>query len=153
MSNYDKNPCEHGYTVQHVVRGLRSGKFLGCYGGTPTEDAEFDFADTQIRGHPHQSEIEGAEAGLAASGSHREVAMYFIFDEFGATNDAISAYMESELDLYVPPNQVASRIGELVKGGWVQESGERRLTRRKTLAIVWKFYKHLGYSNRADLPD
>jgi len=153
VSHYDKDPCEHGYTVQHVVQSLRGGKFIGCYGGTPTEDAEFDFLDTQVRHNPHQSELNGAETGLAASGSHREEAMYFIFDAFGATSDAISQHMESTFDLYIPPNQVASRVGELVKGGWVQDSGQVALTRRKSEAIVWKFYKHLGYKNRADLPD
>lgn len=153
MSNYDKDPCEHGYTVPHVVQELRHGRYIGCYGGTPTDDAEFDFADTQIRSEPHQTEIEGAVNGLASSGTHRKLAMYYIYDEFGATSDSISSYLDREYGLYVPPNQIASRVGELQKGGWVQDSGKVSTTRRGSKAIVWKFYKHLGYSSHADLPD
>jgi hypothetical protein len=152
MSDYDKDPCIHGHINQHVVRALSSEKFIGCYGGTPTDESRADFADTQIRSNPHPTEVDGANVGLARSGSHRDTALHVIFDEFGATSDRISQYMDERLHIYVPPNQVASRVGELVKGGWVQESGEVALTRRGGEAIVWRYYEHLG-RKRADLPD
>ena len=102
-----------------------------------------DWPETQVRRNPRPTEVSGAERGLPASGSHRRLALEYITarDEGGATSDEIPRYLELDYGKYVPPNQVASRIGELVKEGWIEDSGKTRTTRRGSSAIVW-VYKH-----------
>lgn len=90
-----------------------------------------------LRRNPHDTEVKAAERAQVRSGTHRFAALEFIALNEGATSDEISRWLESQ-GKYVPPNQVASRVLELVEMGWVEDSGERRLTRRKNEAIVWR---------------
>ena len=97
-----------------------------------------DAPDTWLRNDPHDTEVSGAEVGLGRSGTHRRIAYDLIVSQDGCTSDEVSRYLDHSLGMYVPPNQVASRIGELVRDGFVYDSGERRVTRRGGEAIVWK---------------
>lgn len=144
---YKKHPCEHGHTGEHVIRAFTNGTYLGCYGGTPAIAMDDDDGpgspETQLRSNARPTEESGASVGMESSGGHRTVALGQIMVNWGATSDEISAYLQEE-GQYVPPNQVASRVGELRKGGWVQESGAVRKTRRGGKGIVWVYYEHLG---------
>jgi hypothetical protein len=95
--------------------------------------------ETQLRRNPRATEVSGANRGLPASGTHRHLALEYIIDQGddGATSDEISAYLDRHYNKYVPPNQVASRIGELVRDRWVMDSGRTRRTRRGSDATVW----------------
>ena len=99
---------------------------------------EIDRPETQLRRNPRPTEISGAVTGLPKSGSHRRIAYDYIRQRGldGATSDEISIYMDA-LGMYVPPNQVASRVGELVRDRFIQNSGTTRKTRRNAEAIVW----------------
>ena len=94
--------------------------------------------ETQLRKNPRATEVSGANRGLPASGTHRHIALLYIIDQGddGATSDEISKHLEAH-GKYVPPNQVASRIGELVRDRWVMDSGRTRKTRRGSDATVW----------------
>lgn len=105
---------------------------------TSVFDVEIDGPETQLRNNPRPTEVSGAKAGLPKSGTHRRFAYDMIVGnkEHGATSDEISKELEWE-GMYVPPNQVASRVGELVRDGFVKDSGVTRVTRRGGDAIVW----------------
>ena len=98
-----------------------------------------DQPETQLRRHPRPTEVSGTNRGLPASGTHRRLTLEYIKDQgdLGATSDEISKYLDLAYGKYVPPNQVASRVGELVRDRWVRDSGKTRRTRRGSEAIVW----------------
>lgn len=97
------------------------------------------WTQTQTRRDPRPTEISGAEAGLPASGTHRRIIFDYIehMGSRGATSDECSLHLDYEHAKHVSPNQVASRVGELLAEGWIEDSGKTRKTRRGGDATVW----------------
>lgn len=99
------------------------------------------WTETQTRRDPRPTEISGAEAGLPASGTHRRIIFDYLkkMGSRGVTSDECSRYLDLHHGKDVSPNQVASRMGELLHVGLIVDSGKTRKTRRGGNAIVWVY--------------
>ena len=87
----------------------------------------------QRPGDAAETQIESAVLVLPASGTQRRWVLDWIRvqGEHGATDEEI------QLGLGMNPSTQRPRRVELVEGGWVEDSGERRKTRSGRNAVVW----------------
>lgn len=88
----------------------------------------------QRPGDAAETQIPAAVEIYPASGTQRRKVLNFITEmgERGATDEEI------QLALQMNPSTQRPRRVELVEGGWVEDSGERRFTRSRRSAVVWK---------------
>jgi hypothetical protein len=87
--------------------------------------------NTTISGKRHTSRV-AAERALPKSGTKRAIIFEFIERFNGLTADELQAMTE------ISPNTINPTIRGLVIDGWLIDSGETRLTRTQSPAIVWK---------------
>lgn len=88
--------------------------------------------EVQLRMGASETERAAAWAALPASGSQRRTILDAIEAEDGGLCDH-----EIEARLGMNSSSVRPRRGELVSGGWVEDSGLRRLTPSGAEAVVW----------------
>ena len=92
----------------------------------------------QRPGDAAETQILSALEAYPASGTQRRAVLLFITDLGGATDEEI------QLGLGMNPSTQRPRRVELVEGGWIEDSGERRKTRSGRSAVVWTLKQSEG---------
>lgn len=87
--------------------------------------------NTTVLGREHTSQVAAVRA-LPRSGSQRRR----IYDLVKSTPGGLTADDVQRIT-QLPTNSVNPRVHELAADGWLVDSGERRLTRYNSPAIVW----------------
>lgn len=83
-------------------------------------------------GHPETSQ-QAAERAFPKSGTNRwRVLQALLHVPGGMTDEELTDYLD------LPANSERPRRNELVRDGWVEDSGKRKLTASGTPAIVWR---------------
>lgn len=81
---------------------------------------------------PTDTQVNAALMAYPKSGTARRRVLEFIEAHHGATDD------EVQVGLGMNPNTQRPRRVELVEGGFIRDSGQRRKTQGGADAIVWK---------------
>jgi hypothetical protein len=87
----------------------------------------------QLRRNPHETEVAAAAMQVGRVGTKRRQ-VYDLIKAcgcYGATDDEVM------VRIAFSHSNATARRGELVKGGYIVDSGQRRKTRTGSDAIVW----------------
>lgn len=90
-------------------------------------------ADLPGRSHGRATELAAAYAITPKSGTTRAAVLAAIAS--ASRDGRTDQELEDQLHMHRPTP--GNRRGELVRGGWVRDSGERRLTHAGNPAVVW----------------
>lgn len=94
---------------------------------------------TALRSDPRPTEETAAIRALPRSGTDRAALLGIIRDYGPMTCDEATVHHHTVNGRPDRPNQMASRIGELERDGWIRDTGITRTTRTGSPAIVWEY--------------
>lgn len=123
-----RNPAERQILMTEIIKRAKKEERMGSGLSDPALNTV-----GALRRDPHDTEVDAAFAIVPASGSQRMRVLEAIVrqGEEGRTDDEI------QTETGLSHQSESPRRWELVKGGWIEDSGLRRTTASGQPAIVW----------------